>query len=670
MKRCGLAPLVLIILSALLVGSGASAPAAELASPDGRIQVTVGVKERLEPRRAGRRLYYSVARDGRTLIGDSALGLDFADLPPLARDLVIEDEARRSFDQTWQTVVGKSRDVRDHGNELTLSLREAGEPGRELQVVFRAYDDGVGFRYVLPEQPGLEDFRLAGERSEFRFIGDPEAWAADYGSFASHQESEFPKTTVSAIAPSAHVGLPLLVKAAERAWVAVTEAGLRDWAGMYLGGTGAPGALVSRLAPRHDDPAVAVVGKTPHVSPWRVLMIGDDPGRLIESNVVLNLSEPLAIEDPSWITPGRSAWDRWWSGDWAPGADFEIAMNTATMKYFTDLAAEMGWEYVLVDWGWYGPIEDFETGGVRDCTQPIAAVDVPEIVRYANAKGVKVLLWIFWTHMDQKMDEALALYEKWGVSGIKVDFMARDDQWMVNWYETLVRKAAAHHLTVDFHGAYKPTGLRRAYPNLLTREGVLGNEYNKWSTRITPEHKVTIPFTRMLAGPMDFTPGGFFHATPATFEARDSRPWVMGTRAAELAQLVVYESELQVLCDSPDAYRQSPVGVEFLKEVPTTWDETRVLTGAVGEHVTIARRSGERWFLGSMTGTEGRTLEVPLAFLGDGAWTARVWADAPDADVHPENAVAETRTVRPGETLSLELAPAGGQAVIFEPASR
>ena len=200
-------------------------------------------------------------------------------------------------------------------------------------------------------------------------------------------------------------------------------------------------------------------------------------------------------------------------------------MQTATMKYFADLSARMGWEYVLVDWGWYGPITDFETGGERDGTKPVAAVDLPEIVRYAKEKNVKVLVWIFWTHLDQKLDEALALYEKWGVAGIKVDFMARDDQWMVNWYETVVSKAAEHHLIVDFHGAMKPTGLERAYPNHLTREGVLGNEYNKWSDRVTPEHKVTLPFTRMLAGPMDFTPGGFRHARRLASRPRTPSPW-------------------------------------------------------------------------------------------------------------------------------------------------
>ena len=247
--------------------------------------------------------------------------------------------------------------------------------------------------------------------------------------------------------------------------------------------------------------------------------------------------------------------------------------------------------------------------------------------------------------------------------------MARDDQWMVNWYETVVRKAAEHHLTVDFHGAMKPTGLERAYPNHLTREGVLGNEYNKWSDRVTPEHKVTLPFTRMLAGPMDFTPGGFRHATKAGFKAQDSQPMVMGTRAAELALLVVYESPLQVICDSPDAYRDQ-VGTSFLKETPATWDETRVLAGEVGRTIVVARRSGKRWFVGAITGSESRTLDIPLDFLGgDGLWRARVVADAPEAWVSPERANEDTWTVRPIGKLTAHMAPGGGFAAILEPAA-
>jgi alpha-glucosidase len=658
----------LLLAALVLLAAAPRGSAAELRSPDGRIVVTVGIKERLEPYPAGPRLYYSVAFRGRKVLLDSPLGLDFADASPLARGLVIEKETPKSFDTTWERVAGKSRQVRDHGSELTLDLREASPPGRRLQVIFRAYDDGVAFRYVLPEQAGLGAFRLAAERTEFCFAGNHTAWAAPYGSFTTHQESEFFRTTLGAITPASIVGLPLLVQVERNAFVAITEADLRDWAGMYLSGDGAAAnALVSTLSPRPDEPGVAVRANAPHRSPWRVLMIADHPGRLVESNLVVNLATPLQVADTSWIRPGRSAWDRWWSGDWAPGADFKVAMNTATMKYFTDLAARMGWEYVLVDWGWYGKITDFETGGDLDCTKPVAEVDVPEIVRYAREKNVRVLLWIFWTHLDRKLDEALALYEKWGIAGIKVDFMARDDQWMVNWYETVVKKAAAHHLAVDFHGAFKPTGLERAYPNHLTREGVLGNEYNKWSDRVTPEHKVTLPFTRMLAGPMDFTPGGFRHATRATFKAQDSQPMVMGTRAAEVALLVVYESPLQVLCDSPDAYRDQ-VGASFLKEIPTTWDETRVLAGEVGQHIAVARRSGRRWFLGALSGNEGRTLDVPLAFLGEGPFRARVLADSPEAYVHPELAVGDTRTVRSVGTLTARMAPGGGFVAILEPA--
>ena len=222
------------------------------------------------------------------------------------------------------------------------------------------------------------------------------------------------------------------------------------------------------------------------------------------------------------------------------------------------------------------------------------------------------------------MDEAFALYEKWGIAGVKIDFMDSDDQEMVNFYARTVKKAAEHHLAVDFHGAFKPTGLRRTYPNLLTREGVMGNEYNKWSTRVTPTHKVTIPFTRMLAGPMDFTPGGFNQRNKDPFVARDAMPFVMGTRASELAELVVYESELAVLCDSPYAYRHSPAGLEFLKHVPATWDETRAVDGAPGEFVVVARRSGERWFIGAMNGDTARTVTVPLAFAGAGRYRLRV----------------------------------------------
>jgi alpha-glucosidase len=629
-----------------------------LSSPDQQIQVTVAIKEKLEPYPLGNRLYYSVAYRGKDILLDSPLGLDFKQMSPISRDLVIKKQSQRTIQQTWQTVVGKSKNVVDHSNELHLWMEEANAPRRQLELVFRAYNDGVAFRYYLPGQPGLRDFCLTSERSEFHFAGNHTAWAAQYGTYTSSQEKEFDRITLGQICPSSIIGLPMLVQLDEGIWVAITEASLDDWAGMYLAGAGScPNAVVTSLSPRPDEPGVLVRSQAPRYSPWRVLMVGQRAGDLIESNIVLNLSDPCTLKDSSWIKPGKSAWDRWWSGDYAPDANFKIGMNTATMNYFTQFAADMGWEYVLVDWTWYGdPLNPN-----ADITRSIPEVDLPAIIKYAHDRNVKVLIWLRWNHVDRQMDQAFPLYEKWGVSGVKIDFMDRDDQEMVNFYQRVVKKAAEHHLLVDFHGAYKPTGLRRTYPNLITREGVMGNEYNKWSIRVTPEHKVTLPFTRMLAGPMDFTPGGFRNVTKATFRAQDSPPFVMGTRAQELAMLVVYESPLQVLCDSPYNYRGQP-GLEFYRTVPTSWDETKVLDGQVGEFIIVARKSADRWYLGAMNDSKPRTLEVPMTFLGSGKYTLYYFADAPDAVDFPDRITTGTREILPTDRLTIQMAPGGGFA--------
>jgi len=645
-----------------LVDDASSFRSSSLSSPDGEIQINLTIKEKLEPYPSGRCLYYSVLFRGKEIILDSPLGLDFKNMPPIARDLVIERETRRVINETWEAVHGKCKRILDHCNELHLWIEEEKEPKRRLELILRAYNDGVAFRYFFPKQPGMGEFRLTSERSEFHFAANHTVWAADYGSYVSPQESEFEKRSLSQILPSSIIGLPLLIKVDESCWVALTEANLTDWAGMYLAGLGVkPYALVTTLSPRPDEPGVLVRATTPHYSPWRVIMIGQKPGDLIESNIILNLNEPCAIKDTSWITPGKSAWDRWWCGDYLPDADFEVGMNTATMKYFTRFAADMGFKYVLVDWKWYGDPEDPEA----DITTPIPELDMQELLRFAKERNVRVILWLRWNHVDRQMDEAFPLYEKWGIAGVKIDFMNRDDQEMVNFYHRVLKKAAEHHLIVDFHGAYKPTGIRRTYPN-LTREGVLGNEYNKWSDRVTPEHNVTIPFTRMLAGPMDFTPGGFRHATKKTFRAQNSAPFVMGTRCHQLAMMVVYESPLQVLCDSPYNYR-GQAGLEFLRVVPTTWDETKVIHGQVGDYIAIVRKSGEKWFIGCMTDWDARTLEIPLDFLDERRYVAHIFADAPEADDYPDRVHEEKRIVTARDVLYARMAPGGGYAACLSP---
>ncbi len=348
-------------------------------------------------------------------------------------------------------------------------------------------------------------------------------------------------------------------------------------------------------------------------------------------------------------------------------------MNTATMKYFVDLAHEMGWEYMIVDWSWYGEV--FRTvDGVQgpapnaDITTPIEEVDIEGIIEYAGERNVDIILWVLSMHLDRQMDEALAQYEKWGAAGIKVDFMDSDDQDMVNWYHTLARKAASHHLVIDFHGAYKPTGVSRTLPNLLTREGVLGNEYTKWSDLITPRHTVTLPFTRGVLGEMDFTPGGFNHIHQENFQIVGGdapNPYVMGTRCHQLAMLVVYESVFGVVCDSPHNYKDQP-GSDFLKLVPSTWDETRYISGYPGESILIARRSGDQWYVGGMTNEESKEVSFSLDFLGEGIHDATLWKDAKDAGTNPAHLdKEEVSGLSRDASLTVKMEKGGGFVMII-----
>lgn len=663
------------LLCLLFVASALGADTVELTSPDGQLVVSIAVKSKLEPSPPGRRLYYSLRFQDRDVLLDSSLGLDFVNQPPLADGLVVRRVERRTADETWRRVWGKRTRVINHYNEVKLTLDEVAAPQRSLSVIFRAYDDGLAFRYELPEPWG--EFELSVERSTFAFPGNPTVWAANYGGFESSQESEFVEQTAADLEPSEIYGCPLLVRLTPNLWAAVTEADLTDWAGMHLSRkAGERGVIVTALAPHPDEPAVAVRSTAPRSSPWRVVMVGDRSGDFIESDLLQNLNEPPAI-DASWIKPGKSAWDRWWSGSYAPEVDFKVGMNYATMKYFVDLAAEMHWQYQLVDWYWYGP--PFAEGAVEgswapnpraDITKPVPELKLPQLIQYAGDRGVGILLWLQWASVNTQMDEAFPLYEKWGIRGIKIDFMNRDDQEMVNFYHRTVEKAAEHHLMVDFHGAYKPTGWSRTYPNLITREGVMGNEYTKWSDRITPDHCLTIPFTRGMLGSMDFTPGGFRQKTKQGFKAVGGDapgPFVMGTRAYQLAMMVVYESGLQVMCDSPYSYHSSPAGTDFLQLVPTTWDDTRVIRGQVGDFITVARRSGEEWYLGSMTDWTPRKLEIPLSFLGNGRYRAEIWADAYEADEYPDRLMKETRIVTATDTIEAVMAPGGGQVVHLVP---
>ena len=461
------------------------------------------------------------------------------------------------------------------------------------------------------------------------------------------------------------VGLPLLAELPGTAWIAITEADIDNYAGMYLQHNAKDAkVLTARLAPSLEDAGLAVRAPAPMRSPWRVIMIGDQPGRLVESNIVINLNPPSEIADTSWIKPGKTAWD-WWSGTYDSGVNFTPGMNTATMNHYIDFAAGARLEYMLIDAGWALRGSGPNSSGA-DITRTSPEIDMPAILAHAREKGVRVWLWAHWTDIHRQIDQAFPLYEKWGIAGVKIDFMNRDDQWMVNFYRDTLKKAAAHHLMIDFHGAYKPDGIRRTWPNLVTREGVMGLEYSKWSARITPDHNVVLPFTRMLAGPMDYTPGGFDNATRAEFVPRSRQPMAMGTRAHETALYVVFESGLQMLSDYPEAYAGQKE-LDFLSAVPAAWDETHVVTGRPGEYISVARRRGREWFLGSITGWRPSELDVPLEFLGHGEYVAEIYSDAPDAAENPQHTVKEERRVNAATVLHVKMAPGGGQAVRLLP---
>lgn len=610
---------------------------------------------------------YSVDFAGTQIVQPSRMGLKLA--PPHAPlgPMRLAGVRERAHDETYSVPAWKSSKARDHYRETTLSLREAASPNRALEIVLRAYDDGVAFRYRIPARAEGSEVALAGEWTEFNISDNPRAIALPLSGFTSPYERFYKDAALSELPGDKLIGLPLLLQYPTGVCAAITEAALTDYAGMYLAPSpDRPGSLVSRLSPLPAEPAVAVRAAAPFDSPWRVILLGDGMAPLIESNLILNLNEPSKISDTSWIKPGKVNFP-WWNGYVVKDRDFKGALDTATLKYTIDFCAESGIEFASLDGlhgAWYG-------GPIRpdhpvDVTKSIPEIDLPEVLGYAARKGVRVRAWVHWEALAPQIDRAFAAYEAMGIEGVMVDFMDRDDQEMVRFYEEIARKAANHRLTVNFHGAFKPTGMERTWPNVLTREAVLNLEYDKFDqSKCTPRHNVTVPFVRMLAGPLDYHTGGFNSSTLAAFVPRFEAPMVIGTRCHHLAMYVVYQNPLPMAADHPAAYRGQP-GLEFLAEVPTVWDETRFVAGSVGEFVVIARRRGETWYLGAMNNEDPRTVDADLGFLAAGNYAATIWADAPEANEQPAKVSRLAKSANRNDIIPIRMASGGGQVIRFD----
>ena len=675
------------VLLGALTAAAQTAPVA-LQSPNGALEITIATVQGQSVQAAGGQLAYRVSFRGKPVIEWSHLGLLLEGSPALGPAVRMESSKASSQDETWTSVQGKANPIRNHYNAVAVQTVETAAGARRLTIEARAYDDGVAFRYVVPAQPGVKEVRILNESTQFRLDKEAVAYPPFARGFQTSNESEYREMKTSELRPENLINLPLLLHVPGVAWVALTDADIEDYSNLYL--TSAGGAiLAARLAtrvetmdtrlaapfnPEAEAKKVSVIAQTPVRSAWRALMIADNPGRLVESNMVRNLNPPSAIADTSWIKPGKTSWD-WWNGSQETSVKIAAennGKNNDTVKYCIDFCARNNFEYMIVDGGWskvVGKPGDvgYSFRGRMDLTQSVPAIDIPMLVAYGKSKNVRIWVWAHFHDVADQMETAFAQFEKWGLAGVKIDFIDRSDQWVVNWYRTVAKTAAAHHLMVDFHGAFKPDGMERTYPNVLTREGVMGEEYNRWSSRVTPTHNVTLPFTRMLAGPMDYTPGGFDNVTKEKFKPRAASLNVMGTRVHQTALFVVYESELQIVADNPASY-EGQKELEFIKAVPASWDETRVINGVPMQYITMARRRGNEWFVGSITNEEARDLDVPLSFLGSGAYNAEIYSDGPNAAAQPKDSALAKQSVNAKTVLKLKLAPGGGAAIRLVPA--
>ncbi|HEY1870666.1 MAG TPA: glycoside hydrolase family 97 catalytic domain-containing protein, partial [Chitinophagaceae bacterium] len=516
-----------------------------LASPGGQIQFSFHLTDGSP--------FYNVSFKNKALVNNSSLGLDFLETGEFGKNLKIAKPVFRNGEEDYELIVGKTRSVHQVYHEVVIPLEEKNSPFRTINFVVRAFDDGLAFRYDFPEQKNWSQFSLTNERTTFNLAGDPNVLALFLPNYTSSHEGVYTDLPFSKIKEDTLMDMPALLEFEGPVYVAITEANLFDYAGMYL--SKEKNVLVSKLSPLPHQTEIKVKATLPHHSPWRVLMMSDRIGTLIESNILTTLSEPCKLKDVSWIKPGKTTFP-WWNGNVVPDTINAPGNNFVTNQYYIDFCARNGLEYhSVVEYGlhqWY--TDDgvgFQPGPHSDVTTPVPGLDMKEICDYATAHGVGVRVWVHWAALYPKLDTAFAIFEKWGLKGMMVDFMDRDDQEMVNMQTEILQKAAQHHLHIQFHGAYKPTGESRTYPNEYTREGTLNYEVNKWG-HITPDHDLNIVFTRALAGTTDYHLGGFRAVPDSLFRIQYTRPLMLGTRCHMLAMYVVLQNALSMVCDYPE----------------------------------------------------------------------------------------------------------------------
>jgi alpha-glucosidase len=637
----------------------------EIQSPDGKLKLTV---------EAAARISWSVNFQNTAIITPSSISMTLDNGEVLGAQAAILSSKKTSVNEVLKTPFYKKSEVTNQYNQLVLECKGL------YGIIFRAYDEGVAYRFFTRRK---DEIIIRSEEARFNFNQDDTCFVPyvrdlrGKEQFIQSFEALYTEKPFSGLYRDSLIFLPVLVKATDQKKVVITEADLENYPGMYFKSTTATGFgfeavhagyPLAEFQGGYHMLNTMVSQRAPYIAkvngnrdfPWRVVVISEHDADLLNNDMIQKLAAPSRLNDISWIRPGKVSWD-WWN-DWnISHVDFKAGINTATYKYYIDFASANKLEYIIMDAGWSDPL---------DLMVVSPNINLAEIIAYATQKNVSVILWASWYAASQKTTEAFSKYSAMGIKGFKIDFMDRDDQKMVASIYEIAQKAADYKLVVDYHGMYKPTGLQKTYPNILNCEGVKGMENVKWTPNDdVPHYDVSIPFIRMLAGPMDYTPGAMRNATKSGFHPDNSMPMSQGTRSHQLAMYTVFEAPLQMLADNPTVYMKEPECTQFISGIPTTFDNTVALDGKVGEFVALARSKNGIWYLGVLNNWNPRNITLDFSFLGKGNYEAEIFKDGINADRDATDYKKEIKKLNASAKMEIHLSNGGGWAATIRPSN-
>ncbi|HBE42161.1 MAG TPA: alpha-glucosidase [Bacteroidales bacterium] len=620
----------------------------ELLSPNGKLKAEIEISQGI---------YANLKKGGSEIVRLENLSLETTGISQQSLKYKIRKATRRSVNEIIKPEIReKASELVNSYNELEIRFRA------NHAITFRLFNEGLAYRFSTSFK---EDLIIDRENLEIILMTGDSARFQSSESFNSPYETPYEFTNLKGIEKGKLCNLPFLIEKGNGSFLMITEADLYNYPGLWLQGSGGekltatnppfPETFTWKGSTYGQGQVAATFSYIARVTgtrtyPWRIFAVADDEKDLVSNNMVYLLASPCAIPDVSWIKPGVVMFD-WWAKHNIYGVGFKSGINTETAKYFIDFCAGHGFRYFLFDDGWC-PGDNL--------LKPVTGLNMEEVTRYAGTKGVDVMLWVIWHTLERQWDEAFSLFDKWEIKGIKVDFMNRDDQLMVEFYERVAQTASEKKMVVDFHGAYKPCGLRRKYPNVLTREGLIEFEYNGWTDEANPQHHNLLPYIRMFTGPMDYIPASMRNSTKDNFRAIGDYPMEQGTRAHSMALFVILNSPMTMLPDSPSDYYREKECTEFLTKIPVEWDETRLLEGEIARYTVLARRSGKNWFVGAITNWDKRDIDLKTDFLLPGKYKLEAIIDGINADKRAEDYRKIEMVFTAGDILKINLAPGGG----------